>query len=74
MNDNNEHMMSAHKVLELLMTRAAISGKLQNTELRIPHKELKNSIGSTDYDSNVDLLVRIEFDWVDAQSDNKEQV
>ncbi len=64
--DNNQSLMSAHKVLELLMTRAAVSGKLQNAAIRIPHKDLKNSIGNSEFDSKVDLLVKLEFNWVEA--------
>lgn len=53
---------SAHKVLELLLTKAAISAQPQKSTVRIPYKDLLAAIGQKT-DKNFDLVVTIQMDW-----------
>lgn len=57
---------SAHKVLELLLTKAAISSKPQKSTVRISYKDLLASIGQQT-DKNFDLVIKIEMDWDEVE-------
>lgn len=53
---------SVHKVLEILLTKAAISSKPQKSTIRIPYKELLASIGQ-ETTKEFDLVVTIQMNW-----------
>ena len=57
-----ESVYSVHKVLDLLITKAAVSAKCGKTKVRIPYKDLMASIGQTT-DKQVDLIVSIKLAW-----------
>jgi hypothetical protein len=61
-------LQSAHKVLEYLLTKAALTGKLKNTKIRIPYSDLAKSIGSNDV-KNVDLIVKFQLQWDEGKTD-----
>lgn len=58
----NSSMMSVHRVLEYLMTKAAITGELKGTTVRIPYKELAHTVGK-DSNKDVDLVITIGLSW-----------
>jgi hypothetical protein len=55
-------ILSAHRVLEYALTKAAVSAKLTKTTLRIPYKELLHSIGQST-DKEIDLVLTIDTAW-----------
>ncbi len=55
-------LSTAHTVLELLITKAAISSKPQKSTLRISHDKLMRAVGRTG-DSQTDLVITISMDW-----------
>lgn len=60
--DSSESIMAAHRTLQFLLTKAAISGKVHKTSLRIPFSDLAASVGqqkSADYD----LIVTFNLSW-----------
>ncbi len=63
-----ESINSAHKVLEILLTKAAISSKPSASTVRIPYKDLLASIGQKT-DKQIDLLVTISLEWDAAEYD-----
>lgn len=68
----SQSVLSAHRVLEFVLTKAAVSAKTHKTTLRIPYKELLASIGK-ETDNNIDLVLTLETSWdestADAESD-----
>lgn len=66
----SESVMTAHKVLEYALTKAAVSAKLTKTSLRIPYKDLLASIGQTT-DKNIDLILKFEMSWEQPESDHE---
>lgn len=61
---------SAHKLLELLITKALISGKAKSSSVRISYAELAQAMGQkAEYDT--DLLIRIKLSW-EAPEDEHE--
>lgn len=64
---------SAHRVLEYLLTKAAVSGKLSSTKIRIPYAELATSIGSVE-SKPIDLIVDIKLEWVENDGDTESAV
>jgi len=62
----NESLLSVHRVLEYLITKATVSGKLKSTKIRIPYSELADSVGQKSY-KNVDLIVKIDFEWDESK-------
>lgn len=64
----SQTIASAHKVLEYALTKAAVSGKLTKTTLKIPYSELLESIGQKS-DRSLDLIVTIELNWDETNDD-----
>jgi hypothetical protein len=62
----SENASAAHRVLEYLMTKAALTGKLKSTTIRVPYNELAASCGAPEKYKNVDLLVKLDFEWVES--------
>jgi hypothetical protein len=58
----SEGIMSAHRVLDYALTKAAVSSKLTTTNLRISHKELMASIGRSN-GKDIDLVLTIGMAW-----------
>lgn len=56
----DQNVQTAHAILDLLLTKAAISGKVGNYKLRIPHYQLVPD--SFEYE-DVDIIVTIQTDW-----------
>jgi hypothetical protein len=63
-------LLSAHRVLEYLLTKAAVTGQLKSTKVRIPYKELAASIGSTEAQA-LDLIVKIDLEWDEQKTDEE---
>lgn len=52
----------AHKLLELLITKALISGKVRSSSVRLSYAELAAAMGQpAAYDT--DLLIKIKLSW-----------
>lgn len=66
----NESLLSAHRVLEYLMTKAAVSGKTLNSTVRVPFSELASSVGKTDFE-NVDLVIKFDLSWEKSKTDEE---
>ncbi len=57
---------TAHTVLDYALTKAAVSGKLTRSVLRVSYKDLMKSIGQP-CDKDVELIVTIELAWDETQ-------
>jgi hypothetical protein len=64
----NESLLSVHRVIELILTKAAVSAKLSNPTLRIPYKDLMSSVGKTT-DKEIDLVLKITMEWDESQEE-----
>lgn len=59
--------VSLYKVIDLLLTKAALSGKItKSIKHKIPYNELTKSVGINNY-SDVDLQVEIKLKWVKTE-------
>lgn len=57
---------SAHKLLELLITKALVSGKGKKATVRIPYTDLKPDIGPHEV-VLADLVVTVSVSWSDLE-------
>jgi hypothetical protein len=55
------------------MTKAALTGKLRSTKVRIPFSELSDSIG-VQSNKDIDLVVSINLEWDEHQTGIKDIV
>jgi hypothetical protein len=58
----NEDQAAAHRLLDYLITKAAVSAKTSSKTVRIPYSELLKTIGQTS-NKDVDLVVTISLEW-----------
>jgi hypothetical protein len=65
-----ESLNSAHKLLEFLLTKTAITSKPTKSHIRIPYKDLLAAIGQKT-DKNIDLIVKFDLSWDDAQVEDE---
>jgi hypothetical protein len=63
----NESLQAVHRVLEYLLTKAALTGQLKGTTVRIPYNELMAGVGQTKF-RDTDLIVKIDFEWDEARA------
>jgi hypothetical protein len=56
------NLLAIYKVLDYLLTKAVLTGKLQNTKIRIPYSELAESVGQQS-NKNAILVVELKFKW-----------
>lgn len=69
----NESLQAVHRVLEYLMTKAALTGQLKGTKVRIPYNELMAATGTVKY-KDIDLIVKIDFEWDETHGKVKDIV
>ncbi|MEZ0209215.1 MAG: hypothetical protein ACAH17_03520 [Candidatus Paceibacterota bacterium] len=60
--EQNPSLLSAYRVLDYALTKAAVSAQLTNTTLRIPYKELVASVGK-ETTKEIDLVLTISMAW-----------
>lgn len=53
---------SAHRLLELLITKTLTSGKVKTSSVRLPYRELAAALGQKTSD-DVDLKITIKLSW-----------
>lgn len=56
----NETAQTAHAMLDLILTKAALGGKIGKMTIRVPHRELVPD--SEEYE-DVDIVVTLETKW-----------
>lgn len=69
----NESLQAVHRVLEYLLTKAALTGQLKGTTVRIPYNELMAGVGQTKF-RDTDLIVKIDFEWDEARAKVKDKL
>lgn len=62
MTTDKSTMQAAHSLLELLITKATISGKLTNSSIKIPYSELTASVGQQRF-KDVNLVIQFNLNW-----------
>lgn len=58
-----------HSVLNYLLTKAAVSGKVAKTTLRVPYADLVASVGKSTT-KEADLVITIEMSWDEKVSED----
>jgi len=52
----------AHRVLNIILTKAAVSAKLTDCSLRVSYKDLLHSIGQPT-DKDIQLVIKLTMSW-----------
>lgn len=59
---------AAHKILDYLLTKAAVSGKAGKSTFNIPYLELINKLTIEDLEhEDLDLQISIRMKWVERE-------
>lgn len=70
---SNANVASVHNVLNYLLTKVAVGGKLSKTSIRVPISDLASLVGQVD-ERDVDLIVKIELFWDEGRGSDMEEV
>lgn len=56
----NQNVLNAHAMLDLILTKASLGGKVGKMTLRIPHSEL---VPELDEYEEIDIVITLETKW-----------
>jgi hypothetical protein len=56
------NIQNIHTVLEILITKAALTGKTLGSTIRIPYKDLSELIGKSE-NKDIDLVLTFSLEW-----------
>lgn len=69
MSDKNQDVQTAHAMLDLILTKAALGGKVGKMTLRIPHRFLVPH--SVEFEE-IDVIVTLETKWEQTKNGESE--
>ncbi len=66
-----DSLQAPHTILEYLITKAAVSGKVSSSTVRIPFADLAASVGK-DQQHDSELVIEINLSWDRSPETEKE--